>query len=247
MVLGDEYFFGEVDQAGEVRRLLRDPAVNTPRDMARLPGPPATGLSYQDLDLTYLPRATASVLRDIFPLLLAAGKQVTVRMSSELKGADLRGQHILYIGYIGGMGELRSFAFQASAFDVGDSFDQLVHRESGEIYNSEELEKAKHRNDFYDFGMISSFPMLDGHQMMYIAGTRGTGMMHMGHVVSDERYLRSINGALGPVGEAGEPLAFEAFYRVIGYDRLNFDAERIYLGRLDYRRIWGGEMMNLPL
>jgi hypothetical protein len=248
LVVGDFYIFGEHRPRGEPDRLVREYHINTPKDLERhvaVSNASNKPVNYYNLDLSYIPRATAFVLKDILPVLAAAGKSVTVRMSSNIKGADLKSQHILYIGYISAMGELQSFAFQASKFAIGSSFDELVHIESGESHTSEEFVSANNRDAFYDYGMLSSFPMLDGHQMMFISGTRDTGLMHMAQIVSERRYLQTITQSLSTSDQASRPLAFEALYRVIGYDGLNFDAKQIHVGELDYKRIWGGEMMEV--
>ena len=87
--------------------------------------------------------------------------------------------------------------------------------------------------------------MLDGHQMMFISGTHGIGFMHMAHIASDNRYLQTIANAFITHGQAAKPISFEAIYKVIGYDGLSFDAEKVHVGELDYKRIWGGEMMEI--
>jgi hypothetical protein len=245
LVIGNYFIFGERQFNGKPDRLLREYHVNSPADLEEYRQASDTPSQYYNLDLSYVPRAVAFALKDILPTLSSTGKPITVRMSSDLKGEDLKSQHILYLGYISGMGELESFAFQASSFMIGNSYDELIHLETGEDYTSSELGSVDNSDSFYDYGMISSFPMLDGHQMMFIAGTRDIGIMHMAQLTTNPRYLQtlaeSINRSSGPQGAT----SFEAFYRVIGYDGLNFDAENIYSGELDYKRIWGGEMMDV--
>ena len=42
---------------------------------------------------------------------------------------------------------------------------------------------------------------------------------------------------------ASDALAFEALYKVTGFDRMNLDAMLVYVSSLDYRQIWGGELL----
>jgi hypothetical protein len=39
------------------------------------------------------------------------------------------------------------------------------------------------------------------------------------------------------------PAAYELLYEVTGFDRTNLDAMLVYAGALDYRGIWGGELL----
>ncbi len=245
LVIGDYFIFGEHPGNGKPERLVREFSINSTADLERHKLNTDSNATLSDLDLTYIPREAAFALKDILPILTAAGKTVTVRMSSDIKGSDLKSQHILYIGYISAMGELQSFVFQASEFAIGSSFDELIRIENGERLVSEVTSSASKGDAFYDYGLISSFPMLDGHQMMFISGTHGIGFMHMAHIASNSRYLQTIANSLTTHGQATKPISFEAIYKVIGYDGLSFDAERIHVGELDYKRIWGGEMMEI--
>jgi len=245
VVIGDYFIFAEHINEGDSNRFIREHHINSPADLDRYKQSSEGTEDLHNLNMSYLPRAAAFALKDILPILSATGKNVTIRMSSDIKGSDLKSQHILYIGSISAMGELRSFAFQESDFAIGRSYDELIHKATGKVHTSGELDPANHGDSFYDFGMISSLPMLDGHQMMFISGTRDTGIMHMAHILSDERYLETMTSSLDTSSQPENPLSFEAFYRVIGYDGLNFDAEKIHVGPLDYKRIWGGEMMDV--
>jgi len=245
VVIGDYFIFAEHINEGDSNRFIREHHINSPTDLDRYKQSSEGTEDFHNLNMSYLPRAAAFAMKDILPILSAAGKSVTIRMSSDIKGSDLKSQHILYIGSINAMGELRSFAFQESNFAIGRSYDEIIHKATGKVHTSGELDPANHGDSFYDFGMISSLPMLDGHQMMFISGTRDTGIMHMAHILSDERYLETMTSSLDTSGQPEKPLSFEAFYRVIGYDGLNFDAEKIHVGPLDYKRIWGGEMMDV--
>jgi len=244
VVLGDYFIFAEHTNDGDSNRFIREHHINSPTDLDRYKQSSEGTEDLHNLNMSYLPRAAAFAMKDILPIISAAGKSVTIRMSSDIKGSDLKSQHILYIGSINAMGELRSFAFQESNFAIGRSYDELIHKATGKVHTSGELDPANHGDSFYDFGMISSLPMLDGHQMMFISGTRDTGIMHMAHILSDERYLETMTSSLDTSDQPEKPLSFEAFYRVIGYDGLNFDAEKIHVGPLDYKGIWGGEMMD---
>lgn len=248
VVIGDYYIFGEQGISGKADRLVREYHINSPKDLERhLSKVENTNQrsTYHNLNLFYTPRAIAFALKDIIPVLTAAGKTVSIRMNSDLNASDLKSNHVLYIGYISAMRELQSLAFNASTFAVGSSYDELVHIDTGKRLVSEEIDPIQDSDTFVDYGMLSSFPMLSGHQMMLISGTRDTGLMHMAQIVANNRYLSTISDSITTPDQDSEPVAFEAFYQVIGFDGTNFDAEQIYIGKLDYSRIWGGDMMEI--
>lgn len=251
IVIGDYYIFGERQQAGKADRLVREYHINTSKDLelhmmeAETKGERST---YYNLNLFYTPRAISFVLKDIIPVLSANGKTVSIRMNSELTASDLKSNHILYIGYISAMKELQGLAFNASAFTVGSSYDELININTGKRHVSEEINPGD-SDTFVDYGMLSSFPMLSGHQMMLISGTRDTGLMHMAQIVTSNRYLSTISETISNSSSHNNgsinSVSFEAFYKVIGFDGTNFDAEQLYIGPLDHNRIWGGDMMKI--
>src|SRR5579872_612089 len=56
LVVGDYYIFGETDESMEVKRMVREFAVNSRRDLEQFAAShPETADRYMDLDLTYLP------------------------------------------------------------------------------------------------------------------------------------------------------------------------------------------------
>src|SRR5690606_34260364 len=138
VVVGDYYIFGELDEAGNVARLVRSFSINSPVDLdnyVMYGSDPAA--RYVDRDLTYLPRSSAFARKDLRRLLYTADKPVRVAAMSELDASDLRSNHILYVGYVSALDKLHNFVFESSALRVGETYDELVERESGKVYVSE--------------------------------------------------------------------------------------------------------------
>ena len=71
---------------------------------------------YMDLDLTYLPRGSASrAARRAARALYTSSKPVRVVSMSELNVADLKSNHVVYIGYISALDKLEDFVFASSS------------------------------------------------------------------------------------------------------------------------------------
>lgn len=240
VVVGDYYIFGELDEAGNVRRLVREFDVNSSDDLDDLfVFEPDLQASYLDLDLTYLPQGSAFALKDLLRVVYTSDKPVRVTPMSELRVADLKSHDILYVGYISALGTLMDFVFASSGLRVGESYDELLNRRTGEYFTSG-AGIPEHRN-YRDYGLVSTFPGPDGNQFLIIAGTRDSGVMHTAQAITARGDVAALEQTLELAATQGPP-AFEALYEVTGFDRMNLDAMLVYSSSLDYREIWGGEL-----
>ena len=240
VVVGDYYIFGELDEAGNVSRLVREFDVNSSDDLDELfVYEPDLQASYLDLDLTYLPQGTAFALKDLLRVVYTSNKSVRVTSMSELRVADLKSHDILYVGYISALGTLMDFVFSSSGLRVGESYDELLNWRTGEYFTSGA--GLPEEGNYQDYGLISTFPGPDGNQFLIVAGTRDSGVMHTAQALSAPADMAMLEQALALGSEPGPP-AFEALYEVTGFDRMNLDAMVVYLSSLDYGQIWGGEL-----
>ena len=245
VVLGDYYIFAELDARGEVERLVRDFAINSSEELDDLfRRRPELADSYLNLDLTYLPRGSAFALRDLLRVLYTSDKSVRVVSMSELNAADLRSNHIVYIGFISALDTLLEFVFASSGLVLGPSYDELVSKNDGRHFTSGAGLQPTDRRHYRDYGLLSSFPGPAGNQFVILAGTRDTGLMHTAYAATEPGQLELIEQELAA---AGHPPAYELLYEVTGIDRTNLDAMLVYSGPLDYQQIWGGELMRVAL
>jgi hypothetical protein len=243
VVVGDYYIFGELDEAGNIERLVRDFTVNSSKDLDELMMyRPGLADEYIDLDLTYLARSTAYALHDVLRVLYTSEKPVRIVSMSELNVAELKSNHIVYVGYVSALDKLLDFVFASSGLAVGETFDELWNKKSGKIYTSEAGMPAGYRN-YRDYALYSTFPGPSGNRFVVIAGTRDAGLMHSAQVATRPAYVEAAAAELRETA-ADSPRAFELLYEVTGFDRTNLDAMLVYSGPLDYRRIWGGEPLS---
>ena len=242
LVVGDYYIFGEVEH-GDVKRMIRDFSVNSSKDLDELlmNHPDMIG-RYMDLDLTYLPRGSATGMLDVLRVLYTASKPVRVVSMSELSIADLKSNHVVYIGYLSALDKLEDFVFASSSLTIGPTYDELRNIDTGETYTSEAGMPESHRS-YRDYGFISTFPGPNGNQFVIIAGTRDPGMVEAAHVLSDPTSMRSVENAR-PDKKGSQPPAFEMLYEVAGSARTNFDAMLVHSAKLDTQQIWGGNFLH---
>ena len=242
IVVGDYYIFAELDESGNVRRLIRDFSINSAQDLDDLfMYSPELLEAYYDLDLTYLPQASAQALTYLLRVVYAAGKSAQVIPMSELSATELKSSHVLYVGYISALDTLMEFVFAASSLAVGDTYDELSNELTGEVYTSGAGMLRQDQRNYRDYGFLSTFPGPSGNQFLIVSGTRDEGVMHVAQALTSTDDIALLEQRLEAHG-AGGPPAFEALYEVAGFDRLNLDAMLVHWAGLDYQHIWSGEL-----
>ncbi len=225
IVVGDYYIFGELDEVGNVGRLIRNFSINSSKDLDdHLMFAPNPG-RYIDLDLTYLPRSTAFALRDLLRVLYTTNKPVGIASMSELAATDLRENHIIYVGYVSALDKLYDFMFNQSGLAVGETYDEVVETASGKTYVSGGGMPSMSRN-YRDYGLFATFPGPGGNQLMIVAGTRDAGLMQTAYSLGSLPHVRALEQVISTSTDT--PLAFEALYEVSGLDRTNLDAVMVY-------------------
>ncbi|HBX37829.1 MAG TPA: hypothetical protein DEG76_11295 [Pseudohongiella sp.] len=238
VVMGDYYIFGELDEQGRIARMVRDFYINSREDLVSLFMQDSELQSYfRDLDMTYMPEGSASALLNIGPVVQASGKRHQIKMMSRVTTADLRNNHIVYIGYISAMDKLNNLYFTASGLLPGDTYDELYEKRSGRLHRST-AGLPEQGEPFRDLGLVSSWPAASGNQFLLVAGTRDAGLMHAAAVVTDPDRL----GGLNTDSATDQPATgLETLFEVYGIDRTNFDATRVYQQPLQPSQMWPQE------
>lgn len=237
LVMGDYYIFGELNANGNVARMVREFNVNSRSDLEDLQFSDIEHTeNYLDLDLSYMPEGSAYALAKVVPLLQNSGKSVNITMMSDLTSADIRSNHIVYIGYISALDKLTSMTFAGSGLRIGRSYDELFNTKTAEYYTSD-AGLPEEGDPFRDYGMFATFPASIDTQVVLISGMRDAGLMHTAKAVSNTLALDELVVSID--SDTDEALAsFEALYEVFGVDRLNFDANLVYSNLLDAKQIW---------
>jgi hypothetical protein len=235
VVLGDYYMFGETDPSMQVKRLIREPSINSPADLDQyLMQHPELGSHYLDLQLNYLPTAAGYALRDVMPLLAPAHKRIRVAMASELSPEVLTSANVVYIGYLNGMGMLHDLVFAGSRFSEGRTYDELVDHVTGQHYVSEAA-VPRGEEKYHDYGYFATFSGPSGNQIVVISGTQDVALMYTAEAVTQPRTL----GELTSTAHGAQ--SFEALYDAYGMDRMNLGGKLLLAAKRNTSRIWTGE------
>lgn len=211
VVLGDYYLFGEIDPIyPEDGRLIRDFQVNSPEDLLRMQeADPDRYGNAEDVGLNYLPFQSAYALQSLAPLLQGSGKEVRIIAASELTSDQLNSHDVVYIGLLSAMGLLEEITFANSSVRIGDSYDDLIDKESGERWMSDEARRLASPAFYRDYAYVARFSAPGGAMVTVVASERVTGLRGVGPIVASGELDGSLRDHAGGEG-------FEALYQVTG-------------------------------
>ena len=228
LVLGDYFILGERDEHGEIRRLVREFDINSGQQLRqRAQLEPARAARYADMNLGYLPTSSAHALREVLPVVMASGKPVMLTLASELDPATLKSTHVVYLGYLSGLGMMEDLMFSASRYSLGGSYDELIDSVTGAARISEAGEPHPPGQRYRDYAYIAALTGPGGHAHLLIAGTRDVGLMHAAEVAADATRLQQLGARLDGEG------AFEALYEVQGLNGINVQGELLEAGLIE--------------
>jgi hypothetical protein len=215
-VLGDYYIFGERDNAGQVQRLVRDFRINSRQELEQgIAIQPELAGRYADLALGYLPTSSAQALRAVLPVVIAAGKPVLLTLASELDPATLKSTHVVYLGYLSGLGMLQDMVLAASRYSLGGSYDELVDSVNGVARVSEAGLLHPPGTRYRDYAYLAAIDGPGGHAHLIIAGMRDIGLMAAAETAAQPARLDELGTSLP------QAVAFEALYEVDGLNGIN--------------------------
>lgn len=222
VVVGDYYIFGEAGDDMNIRRLVREFDINSSADLREyLYRHPDLSSKYQNLDLSYLPTATAFALREIMPVLATSKKNIEIVRSSDVTAQILKSAHVLYIGYLSGQRSLQDLTLKRSRFSFGESYDELIDRIGKRHYVSQAGVPIEGEMVYLDYGYISSVVGPNGNRIVTVAGLRDAGVMHSAELLANEAKLQE----LGDAGMSAD--GFEALYEVSAIDRTNVKGQLV--------------------
>ena len=154
-------------------------------------------------------------------------------LSSELDPEIFKRAHVVYLGYLSGLGMMQNVVFAASGLAVGSSYDELVDTKSGQHYFSGVYDSLPGESRYHDFGYFSTFPGPNGNQIVVIAGMRDVGVMDTAETVTSVAGLQQLQKQ-----SAALTSGFEALYEVFGLGHTNMDAKLMLARPLAAAHIW---------
>ena len=227
ILIGDYYIFGELNERGDVIRMIREFDVNSPEELSFLQEMGVAGTEkYFDLNLNYIPSSTAFAVTQVMKILLQGVNpdRINIKMISEYTTADLANSHIVYLGYLSGLNSLYNLMFAGSGLTIGSTYDELSNLETGEYYvSSSGLSGA---DSYKDYSMLATFPSSNGHQVTMVAGMRDESLINIAQQVGNETVLTNIQSSLS---SSASENSFEALFEVVGFDNTNFNSELVYI------------------
>ena len=222
VVVGDYYIFGDTEHGDAPVRMIRAFDINSPADLdSFLMAQPQLQGRYVDLDTYYTPVGATMALRQVMPLARRlAGDDARLRLitSSQLTPEMLKDSDIIYVGYLSGLRLLQAPVFERSRFEIGETYDELVDRRSGQIFVST-AGPAQAGRPNQDYGYLAAFRGPTGNRFVVIAGARDIGLMQTAEIAADPARSRVIT-----------PNPGGTLFRVEGVGRTNLSAAPVIPG-----------------
>jgi hypothetical protein len=221
IVVGDYYLLGETDAAGNVARLVREFHINSQADFIdHLELDPERMHRYRNVDLTYLPTGAAFAIYRLAPV-LEGKRDVRVMLMSDLDGETLASSHIVYVGYLSGLGMLGDTVFDASRLQLGGTYDELVDPASRRTYVARRPDSPG--AVYTDYGYFALLHGPKQQRIVIVAGTRDLGVMQMAEAATRADSVASLTA------EAGGAAAFESLLEVQGVAHASMKAKRLFV------------------
>lgn len=227
IVMGDYYLIGETDASADVKRLIREYAINSKSDLNRyVVEHPELAERYMDVGLRYLPISSAVALRNVMAVLAPQNRRISVSNMSDLEPGTIKSTDIVYIGYLSGMGMFQDFAFTGSRFEVGESYDEVIDRKTHHLYTSEVGRRITQpapptgkEQMYHDYGIFEKFRSPGGNTILVISGTRDEGVSQTAEAITNEQKLNEF------VRQVDAGLPMEALWEVSAFDGTNLSGK----------------------
>jgi len=235
IVVGDYYIFGERSDDGDVKRLVREFSVNSPKDLDGLVVlQPEHAGSYVDLGLSYLPVGVGNALRVVVPVLPHPDRNL-VLPDSQLTPEMMKNSNIIYLGYLSGLGILRDPVFKGSRFMIGDSYDEIIDRKTGQTFMAGTHLDQDQGTLSQDYALITSFPGVSGNRIVIIAGTRDAALMEAAEYATDPKGLAEMTRTLD------KTTAMEALVAVESLNGMGLRARLVSTSLRSSSMPWSGQ------
>jgi hypothetical protein len=150
---------------------------------------------------------------------------------SQLDANSLKNSHIVYIGYISGLGMLGDRVFAASRVAPGGSYDELVDSRTNHTYLSTAM-GAMPDGEFRDYGYFSTFAGPGGNRIVVIAGTRDIGVMQVAQSLSQSKEIHEL------CEQADAARAFESLVEVSGMGKTGLHARPLFVSAMKAEKVW---------
>jgi hypothetical protein len=238
IVVGDYYLIGETDNSLEVKRLIREYSVNSKSDLDNfIAQHPELADRYMDVGVRYLPIAAASALRDVVAVLAPENRRIVVTRMSDVEASSLKSSDIVYIGYLSGMGMLQDLIFSGSRFAVGESFDEVIDKQTRQTYISQTSSQimgpaspSGRVTPYHDYGLFAKFLGPGGNSIIVLSGTRDEGVQQTAEAFTSLPKLQEF------ARQADVTLPLEALLEVSAFDGVNLSGKML----VESKRDWTG-------
>jgi hypothetical protein len=127
---------------------------------------------------------------------------------------------------------LRRVVFAGSRFAIGDTYDELIDRKSGQHYISQSSSLWRGDPSYRDYGYFSTFAGANGNRVIVVAGSRDVALENTAEAVAHPESIGQLTA------QSGTHRDFEALYEVYGMEGTNVDSKLLTTAPLNTSAIW---------
>ncbi len=230
IVLGDLYFYSEMDPELGRMRFIGDVPVNSRESLRRfLTEHPDRVALMGGPDTTLLTKGTAYGLAAIIPILHGHRGEVKPTILDELDLDVIRKDDVIYIGPLHRLGPLAALYNSLSRYDYDRPKNRLTDRKTGKVMEA----RDPMSREGVDYGLFAEFRGPDGNRIMIFTSVASDiGLLQIVRSMTSKTELEHIRQMLIAQGDA-KPDSFEALFSATGYDRTDLSAKIVEVHPLD--------------
>ena len=222
VVLGDLYFYTEMDPELGRMRFIGDVPVNS-RDSLRafLKNYPDRAARLGSMDTTLLTKGTAYGLAAILPILHSHHAEVRQTILDELDITDIRKNDVIFIGPLHRLGPLAAYYRSLSRYEYDREGNRLKDKKTGKFF----VARSPMEREGIDYGIFAGFRGPGGNHIMILTSVGSDiGLLQIVHSMTSKTEIDHIAEMLAAQG-AGDTDSFEALFSATGYNRTDLTAK----------------------
>ncbi len=231
IVLGDYFFYREMDSTFEKELVIRNYDINSPGDFENfLAAHPAQQSKYKPAGFSYLGYSTPFVLKDLLPV-FHQEHDIEICLMSEFNNRYLQQYNIIFVGLYKTMGLFKTY-FQHSAFTVDDRNNILRINDSlgNEVKNFSQNGQVENVHD--DYAIAAKFPGPNHNSIFLFSSFHDSGLIECVKTFTTPALLKKtcaeIKSTCGDI-----PNNFEVLIKVVGANRTDINSEILHINRLN--------------
>ncbi|MBN1302094.1 MAG: hypothetical protein JW995_12845 [Melioribacteraceae bacterium] len=229
LVFGDFFIYKVVTD--DLPKYVRDFRINSPEDLSEFKDTLSEDRSITETELTFLGKSSIDSFPGIYDLLKTSGKDISIKLSSQITWDDLATNDIIFIG---SFKTLRLFSDLIK--DINSSYrihpNTIFYKdESADSIYEYHAPKDTETGFVKDYALVAKIPGPNKNTIMIFAGTHDIGQSATVNSFISSDYLGQFEEDYSSEPEE-YGFYFEAILEVKGFERTGFYPNLVHFNRI---------------